>query len=134
VCEQAISFVASLISQAAMVQRNKLAVAIAADTDYAMVGVQSALLANSVLDRLAVVSPSAQPDVSSALKKMTAALLANPHLIVVSTRPQAIEALQQTFTSLLGKKASSRLHIHWLDVKRGDLEPYFSWTSNESND
>jgi hypothetical protein len=116
-----------------MVQRNKLAVAIAADTDFTMVGVQSAVLANTLLDRLAIVSPSMQPNLSSALKKMTTALLANPHLIVISTRPEAIADVQQTFSGLLGKKASSRLHIHWLDVKRGDLEPYFSWTSNGSN-
>ncbi len=134
VCEKAISFVTTLISQAALAQRNKLAVAIAGDTAFTVVGVQSALLANSLLDRLAVVSPSSRPDVAGALGKMTAALLANPHLRGVSTRPQEIETLQQTIVSLLGKKASSRLHIQWLDVQRGDLEPYFSWTSNESND
>jgi hypothetical protein len=133
-CEKAISFVATLISQTAVMERNRLAIAIAADTHYTLAGVQSAVLANSVLDRLAVASPSASPEVTNALRKMTVPLLANPHLIVVSTRPEAIQSIQQAFSGLLGKKATSRLDVKWLDVTRGDLEPYFSWTSNESND
>ncbi len=130
-CEKAISFVATLVTQAARSHGNKLSVCIAGDSEFCLTGIQSSVLGNSMLDRLATLSPSGNPNIAAALKSMTTALLANPSLIVVSTRPQASQSIQSTFTSLLGPKASTRLRIHWFNVSQGDLEPYFLWTSSE---
>ncbi len=127
-CERAIAFVATIVHHAAMSHDTKLAVAIAADSEFSLSGIQSNVLGNAMLDKLAVISPSANPNLTAALQRITQDLLANPHLIVVSTRSQEIESLQKSFSSLLGPKASSRLHIHWLDVTQGDLDKYFSWT------
>lgn len=130
-CERAIAFIATVVQHAAMSHDTKLAVAIAADSEFSLSGIQSNVLGNAMLDKLAVISPSPNPNLTAALQRMTQDLLANPHLIVVSTRSQAIESLQKSFSSLLGPKATSRLHIHWLDVTQGDLDKYFSWTFKE---
>lgn len=133
-CELAISFVATLVASAANNRQHCVSIAIAGDETFSLAGIQSPLLGNTVLDRLSTIDPSFTPDLAAALQPLTTTLVANPHLIVVSTRADASQALQAAFSRLLGPKASTRLHIHWLDVSNGDLEPLFSWKSKESND
>jgi uncharacterized protein (DUF58 family) len=133
-CERAVAFVATVVSKSGTIQGHKLAVGIAAKTSMAFPAVQGSVSANTMLDALAEVAPSDKPDLALALNKMTTVLVANPHLIVVSTRPACVEAVQATFRQLLGPRASTALQITWLEVAKGDLERYFLWTPSRSND
>lgn len=129
-CEQAISFVATLANRAVRVAGNKLNVAIAADRVVTLNNIQSPILVHNLLDELAVLAPSPAPDRRTALSKMTMALLQNPNLVVISTRAESNDELQNEFNRLLGPKSSSRLNIQWFNVTQGELEPYFLWTHN----
>jgi uncharacterized protein (DUF58 family) len=133
-CEMAIAFVATLANRAVRMVGNKMNVAIAATKTVTLTNIQSAILVNNLMDELATVAPSSEPDRRAALGKMSTALLQNPNLLVVSTRPEAKEELQEEFCHSLGPKSSSRLSVHWFDVPRGDLEPYFQWKLEKSSD
>ena len=133
-CERAIAFVATLATRSAKQGNCKLNVALAAAKTMFLANVQSPVLVDNLLDCLATLVPSPSPDRGAAIGKMTLPLLAQPHLLVVSTRSEESAALNEQFKASLGPKSSSRLSVTWLNVCQGDLEPYFSWTSNESSE
>ncbi len=133
-CERAISFVATLTSQTVRVVGNSISIGIAAHRALGLTDIQSPVLAINLLDELAVVAPTVQPNWQIALSKMTTFLVRNPYLLVVSTRPNLSDELESTITKSLRLKSSLRLNVKWLNATQGDLEPYFLWTPNESND
>lgn len=126
-CEKAISFLATLADSYAVRGGDRLAVAVAADSHFAMPSVQSAVLVEDLLDRLAVVSGSEQPPLDLALHGIALSLMSNPRLLVVSTREDQAANLRAQFRSA-GKRSMSRLSFRWLNVAAGELEPYFSWS------
>ena len=125
--ELAVSFVATLASLTARYGSDRLAVAVAASESFALPSVQSSVLVENLLERLAVAAASPKPDLSSALQGISIPLLNNPHLIAISTRSDQSEAIRKQLADRGSRKLFARLHITWLDVSRGDLEPYFTW-------
>jgi uncharacterized protein (DUF58 family) len=126
-CETAISFLATLATETAMHGGDRLAVAVAASESFALPSVQSAVLVENLLERLSVVMSSSSPQLDLAIHSISIPLLNNPHLLVVSTRDDQTPALLKDFSGA-GRRLASRLQVTWLNVARGDLEPYFSWT------
>jgi uncharacterized protein (DUF58 family) len=133
-CDRAVAFVATLAQKAAAISGDKLAVAIAGKCSFSLPAVQSRVLMDNLMDHLAIAEPAEKIDYAPALQRMTTALLANSNLMVVSTRANQAAAVQETFSHLLGPKASTKLQIRWLDVAAGDLEPYFEWKLIQSSD
>ncbi len=126
--ELAISFMATLATGMARYGSDRLAVAVAANENFALPSVQSSTLVENLLERLAVISASPNPDWIGALRGITIPLLSNPHLLVVSTRENQTAQLQQFARDGIASKLFSRIKVTWLNVMSGDLEPYFSWT------
>jgi uncharacterized protein (DUF58 family) len=126
--ELAIAFVATLASATARWGSDRLAVGVAAHECFALPSVQSSVLVENLLERLAIAAPSAQPKLAEALHGLSLPLMNNPHLLVVSTRANQSGTLAQGLQDLAIGKLYNRLQVKWLDVSRGDLEPYFSWT------
>ncbi len=126
--EMAISFLATLASATARFGSDRLAVAVAANESFALPNVQSSTLVENLFERLSVISASSHPNIIEALHGITIPLLSNPYLVVVSTREDQVEQLQREAREGAEKKLLSRLQMKWLNVSRGDLEPYFSWT------
>ena len=125
-CEHAISFLATLAHQTAMHGGDRLAVAVAAHECFALPHVQSPLLVNELLERLAVIRASHAPDLSTAMQGIRLPLLSNPRLLVISTREDQSARLRQGFAST--DSLESRIQLRWLNVSQGELEPYFTWT------
>lgn len=130
-CERAIAFVATLATRSAQIAGARIAVAIAAAEVVTLTNIQSPVLVRNLLDQLAVLRPSPQPQRAAAISGMSMALLSNPNLLVVSTRETQVEQLQVEMLKSISPSALKRIHIQWLDVRRGDLEPYFQWTPSE---
>lgn len=127
VVEQAVSFLATLASKTVRQQRDKLTVAIASDQALAFSAVQSPVLVNNLLDELATVQPSKNPDLRAALLSLNTALLRNNNLIVISTRASQFDSLD-TGGDPVVSKLLGRVRTRWLNVAENDLEPYFQWT------
>ncbi len=126
--ELAISFLATLASATAAGGRDKLAVAVAGRERYVSPSVQSAVLVNNLLDQLAVVHATEAPDLMESIRGLGVPILANPYLLVVSTREDQTAMLRELDTDSFGRRLIARLQVKWLNVSKGDLEPYFSWT------
>lgn len=123
-CEQAISFVATLARYSVNQSRVRLAVGMAGETISVCSAVQSRVLVENLLDQLAVVEPTPEPDLVGVLRELMPVLIANPNVVVISTRPDASAEL------LAGEDAHLERLLHtvrlrWLDVSNGDLESYF---------
>ncbi len=126
--ELALSFLATLASHTARHGTDRLAVGVAAASSFSLPSVQGAVLVENLLDRLATVLPAPQPDLLAALQGLTVQLLSSPHLLVVSTRSDQAQQIRELIQSAMASRLVARLQITWLDVSRGDTEPYFSWT------
>lgn len=126
--EKAVSFVASLANSTARWGNDRLAVAVAGQIAFAMPSVQSSILVEELLDRLAVIAPASRPPLAEAVQSLSLPLLNNPQLVVISTRASQYQGLLQAVQKFPVAKTFSRVQVKWLDVARGDLEPYFSWT------
>jgi uncharacterized protein (DUF58 family) len=125
--ELAIAFVATLASATARWGSDRLAIAVAGSDSFALPSVQSSVLVENLLERLATAAPSAQPKLAAALQGLSLPLMNNPHLLVVSTRANQSATLAQGLQDRVLGKLYNRLQVKWLDVSRGDLEPYFTW-------
>lgn len=126
--EMAISFLATLAYKTVREQRDKLSVGIAGAEALGFNAVQSPVLVNNLLDKLAVVVPSSTPDLAGAIKELNGPLLSNPNLIVISTREDQIEKLRRESEDPILDKLLGRIRSRWLNVSENDLEPYFQWT------
>lgn len=124
-CETAIEFVATLASSAVMRHHDKLAVAISARRNYSSAGIQSVVLLNSLLDELSTIEPGATGDLNAAFRSISLPLMANPNLVVVSTRENQFSSMLTDGNSTLESRLFARLKVRWLNVSAGDLEPYF---------
>ncbi|GAB5404432.1 MAG: DUF58 domain-containing protein [Aureliella sp.] len=127
--EQAIAFVATLGHKSVLTQKGKLAAAICGDHNYVSPIIQSPILVDNLLDELASISPSSAPDIENAIPGISIPLSSNPHLVVVSTRPQPDDIFSSSAPHI--DRLLSRITVNWLNVTAGDLEPYFAWTSQE---
>ncbi|MCA9133104.1 MAG: DUF58 domain-containing protein [Planctomycetales bacterium] len=125
-CETAISFVATLATATAMQGSDRLAVAVAGQDCFALPNVQSSVLVENLLERLAVIAPSHNAQLWTTLQGISIPLLANRSLLVVSTRASRTDELRRQ-SEASGSKMMSRMHVRWLDVSRNDLEAYFLW-------
>jgi uncharacterized protein (DUF58 family) len=125
--ELAIAFVATLASATARWGSDRLAVAVAGSESFALPSVQSSVLVENLLERLAIAAPSGQPKLAAALQGLSLPLMNNPYLLVVSTRANQSASLAQGLQDRVLGKLYNRLQVKWLDVSRGDLEPYFTW-------
>lgn len=124
--EQAISFLASLANATVRRGTERLAVSVAASENFVLPNVQGSVLVEDLLRRLAIVNPSPQADLAAALHGLTAPLLNNRYLLVVSTRSDQTERLRQQPLGQATSRMLTRLKIRWLNVSQGDLERYFS--------
>lgn len=125
-CEQAISFLATLATHSAKYGSDSLSAAVAGAAVLSVTRAQSPVLVNDLLDSLAVVAPSSAPDLMAAIRSLTLPLLANPSLLVISTRAPQFELLRKSVSDPVGRKLLSRLQLNWLDASAGELEPYFT--------
>lgn len=123
--ELAISFVASLANATTRRGAERLSIGVAASESFVLPNVQGSVLVENLLRRLAIVEPSAQPDLVAALQGLTAPLLSNPYLLVISTRSDQSPWLREHLRGQTASRLLTRLHIHWLNASQGELEPYF---------
>ncbi len=126
--EKAISFVATIANSAVLYHRNKMSVALAASRDYVSTGIQSPVLVESLLDELAMAEPCENPALIQSIRGLQPMLMANPYLLVVSTRPDQMDQLSGELDGGYESQLFNRLRVRWLNVCAGDLEPYFRWT------
>lgn len=124
--ELAISFLASLANATIRHGSERLAVGVAASENIVLPNVQGGVLVENLLQRLAVVEPSPQPDLVAALQGLIPSLLSNPYLLVISTRNDQSEWLREHLRGRAASRLITRLQINWLNVTQGDLEPYYS--------
>ncbi len=124
--ELAISFLASLANDTVRRGSEGLAVGVAANNNFVLPNVQGCVLAEDLLRRLAVVEASSRPDLIAALQGLTPPLLSNPYLLVISTRSDQSAWLRKHTSGQMASRLMTRLHIRWLDVSQGELEPYFT--------
>lgn len=124
--ELAISFLASLANATIRHGSERLAVGVAASENIVLPNVQGGVLVENLLQRLAVVEPSPQPDLVAALQGLIPSLLSNPYLLVISTRNDQSEWLREHLRGRAASRLLTRLQINWLNVTQGDLEPYYS--------
>ncbi len=129
-CELAISFVATIATQSAKVGSDSLSAAVAGDTVVTVTNVQSPVLVDNLLDSLATIAPAENPDLLKAIRSLTLSLVANPSLLIISTRASQLDSLRNSLNDPVGSKLLSRVKLKWLNVSAGQLEPYFSWTAN----
>ncbi|MEZ6134807.1 MAG: DUF58 domain-containing protein [Pirellulaceae bacterium] len=124
-CETAIEFVATLAHSTAILGSDKLAVAVAGSQLSTFNRMQSAALADQLLEALATVSPSSNPDLAEAFRSLTSALVANPVLVVVSSRGSQLSELRSTLKDPVSQKLLAKISLRWLDVSAGDIDPYW---------
>lgn len=129
--EQAISFLATLAAETVTKRRDRLAVAIASSQVSSFPAIQSSVLVDTLLDHLAVIQPTEQPNVRQAIRGLGVAILSCPNLLVVSTRPDQTAALLSDESDSLLHRVLGTVRMRWLNVAAGDLEPYFRWTSTK---
>ncbi len=126
--ETAISFLASVARTTVIRGHDKLSVGVAGRETSSFEAVQSTVLVNNLLDELAIAETSAAPDLAAAFQGLSVPLLNHPHLVVISTREDRREDLVAGLSGGLAERALNKVHIRWLDVSQGDLEPYIQWT------
>ncbi len=126
--ELVISCLATLTSRAVSQGRDKLAIATIGKQTRVFTSVQSSVMVHNLLDYLAVVESSKEPDLLSGFRGLTIPLMSSPHLLVLSTRANQSEHLKNDLSSKISQRVLDRVQIRWLDVSQGDLEPYFQWT------
>lgn len=126
--ESAVSFLATLARSTVSSGRDKLSVSVAGRETSLFETVQSAVLVNNLLDDLAVIRPSPQPDLGAAFQGLSMPLLNHPHLVVISTREDQTNRLKKELTGVLARRMLSRVRIRWINVSAGELEPYIQWT------
>lgn len=124
--ELAISFLASLANATVGRGAERLSVGVAASESFVLPNVQGGVLVENLLLRLAVIEPSTQPDLMATLQGLTAPLLSNPYLVVISTRSDQSAWLREHALGQTASRMLSRLQVNWLNAAQGDLEPYFS--------
>jgi hypothetical protein len=129
-CEAAISFLATFATQSAKVGSDSLSAAVAGQQVITVTDARSPVLVDNLLDSLASIAPSSSPDLLAAIRSLTLPLVANPSLLIISTRGSQVETIRKSLRDPLVSKLLSRVKLKWLDVSAGQLEPYFSWTSN----
>lgn len=130
--EKAISFMATLAVELVGRGRHNLSVAIAGREVITLPNVQSPILVNDLLDRLASAASTSKPVLPQAMEQLQASLVRNPLLIVVSTRSNALPQVLSSMADTVGKRMLERIHLRWLNVAADDLEPYFQWSDNLS--
>lgn len=126
--EKAISFVATLASKTVRQGRDRLAIAIAAETLSTYPAILSPLLVNSVLDDLAIASDSEAPDLLGAVRALSVPIQTNSRLLVVSTRENCLADLRGGDLDSLTERLLATVRTRWLNVSAGELEAYFQWT------
>jgi uncharacterized protein (DUF58 family) len=125
--EKCLAFMATLATSMAVRGGDRLAVAVAGKAVYASPSVQGSVLVENLLDQLAIVQGSTQPDLPQAVRALRIPLQNNPYLLVISTREDRAASMRASFGEV-GKRLLSRLQINWVNVSNGDLESYFEWT------
>ncbi|MEO8269944.1 MAG: DUF58 domain-containing protein [Aureliella sp.] len=125
--ELCISFLSSLANHSARHGSDRLAVAVAASDSFALPSVQGSVLVENLLQRLATIDASQNPDLVKALQGLTIPLLNNPSLLVISTRSDRTEWLREQFRGQAADRLLARLQVKWLDATQADLESYFAW-------
>ncbi len=125
--EKAIAFAATLAAEFVSRDRDKLAFAIAGETVHVAPNVQSAVLVNDLLDRLAETKPSETPDLAAAVAQLGISLTRYPVLLVISTRDNIFETVRENLADVLSERIFDRLQIHWIRVSKGELDRYFHW-------
>ncbi len=125
--ELAISFVSTLAHVTARIGADRLAVAVAGRDYFSLPSVPNSVLVENLLERMAIVAPAPDPDLYSALAGIAMPLMNNPHLIAISTRGDQTDRLRKQAVNSSANNLLSRMHVKWLNVSRGELEPYFSW-------
>lgn len=126
--ELAISFVSTLAHVTARIGADRLAVAVAGRDCFSLPSVPNSVLVENLLERMAIIAPAPNPDLYLALTGIVMPLMNNPYLIAISTRGDQTDRLRKQAVNTSATNLLSRLHVKWLDVSRGDLEPFFSWT------
>jgi uncharacterized protein (DUF58 family) len=130
-CELVISFVATLATKTAHSSTDSLSVSVAGKQQFSMIDARSPVLVNNLLDQLAVVEPTDEPDLQEAFRSLKVSLISNPQLLVISTRANQLARLVGDASSDSSHaRFLSRLAITWLNASEDHLEPYFLWTSN----
>lgn len=125
--EEAVAFLATLAYQMIRQGRDKLAVGIAGKQTSTFTAIQSPVLVNSLLDALAVVEPSSEPDLVTAIQGLSVPILMNSSLVVVSTRADQTHQLLGMGENSPTQRLLAKARIRWINVTAGELEPYFQW-------
>jgi uncharacterized protein (DUF58 family) len=125
--ELAVAFAATLASVLVSRDRDRVAFAIAGETVEVLPNVQSTVLVHDLLDRLSEFRPSATPNLSDAVNRISLSLMRSPILLVVSTRPDQFSALRQELEDGVNKRFFNHLQVRWLNVSIGELKNYFEW-------
>ncbi|MCR9292552.1 MAG: DUF58 domain-containing protein [bacterium] len=126
-CERAISFVATLAAVSVRHSRDRLSVGVAGASNQSFTNVVSSILVESLLDHLAVAEASDAPNLLDALRGISLPLMANPNLLVVSPRRRPESWAQAGKADAVMERLLASLRVRWIDVSKGDLEPYFQW-------
>ena len=113
--EKAISFVATLASKTVRQGRDRLAIAIAAESLSAYPAILSPLLVNSVLDDLAIASDSEAPDLLGAVRALSVPIQTNSRLLVVSTRENCLADFRGGDLDSLTERLLATVRTRWLN-------------------
>ena len=126
--ECAVAFAATLASELVARDRNRLAFALAGEAVHVLPNVQSAVLANDLLDRLAEIRPSSAPDLVDAISQLSMSLMRSPVLLVISTRSDQFAAMREQFSDGVNQRIFDRLQVRWLNTADSEIENYFDWS------
>jgi uncharacterized protein (DUF58 family) len=127
-CEQAISFVATLADSSVKYTRDRLAIGVVGTREQTFTNVISPVLVQSLLDFLATVQPSKEPKLKAAIRGLSIPLMTSPRLLIISTRPKPEQLSVYDGSDPVMDRLLASLHIKWINVSAGDLEPFFRWT------
>ena len=127
--ERAVAFAATLASELVMRDRNRLAFALAGEGLSMLPNVQSAVLVNDLLDRLAEIRPSAAPDLMDAVSQLSMSLMRSPVLLVISTRPDQFTSMREKFSDGVNQRVFDRLQVRWLNTANHEISDYFEWNA-----
>ena len=129
--ERALAFAATLASELVVRDRNRLAFALAGESVDVLPNVQSAVLVNDLLDRLAEIRPSAEPYLAEAISQLGTSLMRSPVLLVISTRPDQFATMREKFSDGVHQRIFDRLQVRWLNTADDEITNYFDWTAVE---
>ncbi len=127
--ERAVAFAATLASELVVRDRNRLAFALAGEAVHVLPNVQSPVLVNDLLDRLAEIRPSAAPDLVGAVSQLSMSLMRSPALLVISTRSDQFTSMRDQFADGVNQRIFDRLQVRWLNAASEDIANYFDWTA-----